>query len=817
MTVADVMKLRLSNEAKVSIEKIESIYSITMKPYYFPEYTMHGLDHVKKVLSYALELLSSESFALLDDKSVEVFVLATYIHDLGMFISEDGFRSLLRTQSWEMRFEAFIGELRNYSGKELNRIYGEIINDENMMDELKSRRINMFSKSNRYTVGEFIRIYHHELAYHIAMNGFPQNERPLEIMKMDDYAKIVGYIAMGHRGKLREIMTMLIDDGFTNKYQEYKPRKIPIALLMGLLWVADEIDDKNEYRAPINHEHHQRLCNTFSQQQWADNRCVYEPTFNYDLELIYVDANPKNTNQFLRIDNYCKKIQFSLDSVWMSLPEFKCNKYKLTVHKVWSKLYESKSFSFLPVDASLRINPEVIKYFVNPLYDNKPLYGVRELLANAIDACREREALDGTYVGNAKIYCTIDELERKFVITDNGIGMTSDTLVNYFMKVGASYKESADWKQTFADRKGKSKVARIGRFGIGVLAAFLLGDEIEVTTRHWLDTTGKGYRFVARIDGDIPDVELVECDYGTTISVSISGNNTLSLTDLFAEHGIDGIYTHYDDYMGNKPYYVPHYPFEYPQCFYNVKMENSRKKFNASDVYYYSMQKHITEIDYGSFIITIGSRKDMFVCESINDSISRKIVDIDETINYRHCRENISFAKINYLYYNGMEVKLPRIYDNDEQHFISDRICNSLYVNIEDKSNSSSLNLKKDALLMCDAYEQVMKWHAFFIIMYPLTLEFDSYSYLFKRHISGEDTIYDNIISGNEKSKNFAYRISGSGYSSFDREQKYIDEAITEWLIVSSGYEQNYSIPYDMQERKRKFKKAFDELEKYIF
>jgi len=66
-----------------------------------------------------------------------------------------------------------------------------------------------------------------------------------------------------------------------------------------------------------------------------------------------------------------------------------------------------------------------------------------------------------------------------------GIGMTVDTVINYFLKAGASLRRSELWRETYEDAEGKSRVLRSGRFGVGVLAAYLLGDEISVATAMW--------------------------------------------------------------------------------------------------------------------------------------------------------------------------------------------------------------------------------------------------------------------------------------------------------------------------------------------
>jgi hypothetical protein len=54
----------------------------------------------------------------------------------------------------------------------------------------------------------------------------------------------------------------------------------------------------------------------------------------------------------------------------------------------------------------------------------------------------------------------------------------------YFLRAGASFRQSADWAMEFLDEKGKPRVLRAGRFGVGAFAIFLLGPSFRLSTRH---------------------------------------------------------------------------------------------------------------------------------------------------------------------------------------------------------------------------------------------------------------------------------------------------------------------------------------------
>lgn len=120
---------------------------------------------------------------------------------------------------------------------------------------------------------------------------------------------------------------------------------------------------------------------------------------------------------------------------------------------------------------------EVIDLLVgNNIYADPHRVVVRELLQNAVDACRLRRALEPDYTPAI----TVAWAPGRLVVQDNGIGMTADIVRNFFLRVGRSYYSSPE----FRTRYGDVAFAPIARFGIGALSAFLVADRLVVATRH---------------------------------------------------------------------------------------------------------------------------------------------------------------------------------------------------------------------------------------------------------------------------------------------------------------------------------------------
>src|SRR5260370_34870665 len=100
--------------------------------------------------------------------------------------------------------------------------------------------------------------------------------------------------------------------------------------------------------------------------------------------------------------------------------------------------------------------------------------------------------------------------------------MAAETIRRYLLRAGASFRRSDAWRKIHETSEGKSRVLRSGRFGIGVLAAFLLGDEAEVSTRNAAAAADGGISFRATLDTE--EIELTHCSrpVGTTVRVRIN-------------------------------------------------------------------------------------------------------------------------------------------------------------------------------------------------------------------------------------------------------------------------------------------------------
>jgi hypothetical protein len=97
--------------------------------------------------------------------------------------------------------------------------------------------------------------------------------------------------------------------------------------------------------------------------------------------------------------------------------------------------------------------------------------------------------------------------------------MTLEIIRDYFLRVGASFRESLAWRSEFMSAKGTSEVLRTGYFGVGALAGFLVGEQINVSTRHV--TSEEALEFSTTIDRDPIQIRRIKRPVGTTITIPL--------------------------------------------------------------------------------------------------------------------------------------------------------------------------------------------------------------------------------------------------------------------------------------------------------
>lgn len=127
---------------------------------------------------------------------------------------------------------------------------------------------------------------------------------------------------------------------------------------------------------------------------------------------------------------------------------------------------------------------KMLNLVVNSLYSEKQIF-LRELISNASDACDKLKYLALTNpeiakeTGQLKIKVIPDAAAGTLVVSDNGIGMNKEDLINHLGTIAKS--GTAEFVKNVADNG--SAMELIGQFGVGFYAAFMVADKVEIITR----------------------------------------------------------------------------------------------------------------------------------------------------------------------------------------------------------------------------------------------------------------------------------------------------------------------------------------------
>lgn len=180
------------------------------------------------------------------------------------------------------------------------------------------------------------------------------------------------------------------------------------------------------------------------------------------------------------------------------------------------------------------------------LYSNREIF-LRELVSNASDACDKlRHAaltapslIDGDH--DFKVELSVDAKAKTLTVSDNGIGMNHDELLETLGTIAKSGTGA------FIDQLGKDEkkdMGLIGQFGVGFYSAFMASDKVEVTTRKageaeaWLWVSdGKGQFSIEQAERD---------ERGTSVVLHLKKDAKEYLEDVRVEH----IVKTYSDHIG---------------------------------------------------------------------------------------------------------------------------------------------------------------------------------------------------------------------------------------------------------------------------
>lgn len=190
---------------------------------------------------------------------------------------------------------------------------------------------------------------------------------------------------------------------------------------------------------------------------------------------------------------------------------------------------------------------QLLQIVVHSLYSNKEIF-LRELISNASDAADKLrfEALSDPALyetdSNLNIHVSYDEKERTITISDNGIGMNRDEVIENLGTIAKSGTREFLSHLT-GDQKKDSHL--IGQFGVGFYSSFIIADKVTVITRRAGLTAEHGVHWESNGEGEYTIENIEKKTRGTDIILHIKEGEDEFLNDW----RLRSIITKYSDHI----------------------------------------------------------------------------------------------------------------------------------------------------------------------------------------------------------------------------------------------------------------------------
>ncbi|WP_245148549.1 molecular chaperone HtpG [Avibacterium paragallinarum] len=166
---------------------------------------------------------------------------------------------------------------------------------------------------------------------------------------------------------------------------------------------------------------------------------------------------------------------------------------------------------------------QLLQLMIHSLYSNKEIF-LRELISNASDAADKLrfKALSAPELyegdGDLKVRISFDEEKGTITISDNGIGMTREQVIDH---LGTIAKSGTKEFLTALGAEQAKDSQLIGQFGVGFYSAFIVADKVTVKTRAAGVPADQGVLWESNGDGEYTVADIEKKDRGTEITLHL--------------------------------------------------------------------------------------------------------------------------------------------------------------------------------------------------------------------------------------------------------------------------------------------------------
>lgn len=453
----------------------------------FAHYTSHAVDHGDQLIRELSNLLFEDPSDLeslttkLTATEVYFLVLACYLHDAGMVVTDGEKYDLLNSPEWTTFVEQQQSMADDFVAleKELRSTQLEPTSDQ---------QVFVAGLKQRWLLADYFRRSHAERV-RVAISG------PLHVRERflgDDPAAeaTLTAICAGH-GLARSELGR--ESHFPTR-RDHFGEPVDVRLLAILLRIADLLDMRPD-RACSQLRAAASPMPESSKPHWDQyKRIVGRVTSPSKIGL---SANCETADEHRILADWCRWIVEELHEAPYLLSES-------ARHAAWRPpsaalsganqtifIERAPNATYRPVEWRFTFDEgEVITRLVKDVHGGSLGY-LRELLQNALDATRAHALLlarNGDRFANllpqqqrASLGVDVllharDGMVERLDIVDQGLGMTEEIVQNYFLQIGRSWYRSDEFRSNFS-------FTPTSRFGVGFLSVFSVAKMVRVQTR----------------------------------------------------------------------------------------------------------------------------------------------------------------------------------------------------------------------------------------------------------------------------------------------------------------------------------------------
>ena len=256
---------------------------------------------------------------------------------------------------------------------------------------------------------------------------------------------------------------------------------------------------------------------------------------------------------------------------------------------------------------------QLLQLMIHSLYSNKEIF-LRELISNASDAA-DKLRFEGIahpdWYGDdpdLKIQVEFDKAARTISISDNGIGMSREEVINNLGTIARS-----GTKEFFAKLSGDQQkdAALIGQFGVGFYSAFIIADRITVETRRAGLPAADGVRWESDGSGEFTIESIDRPQRGTRIILHLREGED----DFLNSYKLKSIIRKYSDHISLP---IQMRKEEWDEEKKEQVIKDELESINQSSALWARNKSEITEEQYNEFYKHLSHDYENPLCYSLN-------------------------------------------------------------------------------------------------------------------------------------------------------------------------------------------------------